>query len=413
MNNVIDVHSPDIGEGVKVLKILKEKGSLVKKYDTIVVCDGDGVEIEIKSDFDGVIDEILLQKGDEVNKNSVVARIIPSNTERNKSTNNSKKLRKKDTDNDANVIKDIPSDCDDRVLSGGENNQSVEDLQISDIPEDSSTKLDVNTNDSSSDKNFVDTDNEPIFTMDQKSDIRSGNDSSENTEVTENNSSKDDISRHDNENFIEKEEIIDLIKNNSDNGINLSDNLLKTAYRIVPFIKNLFQLSRSENNNLYDFYRYLDLSVISDSINEFSEEYKKTFDVFPKIDPFIIKSANILIKKTEMFKRNKINYIYKSPQITRENFIDNICKKKYHEVQAIVQKDGEIKNSDNILKIIYNYRNGFMKSNNTNCIVLNAMENEKDVIVSYMSSSKSDNGFFETFFRCLENPSWIMFDIMV
>lgn len=380
MNNLIDIMVPDIGDSVKISKILKEKGSLVKKHDTIALCDGDSIEIEIKSDFSGVIEEILVKEGDVVSNDSVIAKLIISeNSEDNK------------TDEDISVAMKLSK----RALDDQDKKSTEDNIIAKDVVK----KINKNPKK----KTFAEEINK------EKTE-----DSLENNLVN-NHENKSDI---DKDNFVKKEEIIDIIKSKDDDieEILATDNSCeKISYRIIPFLKNLLKFSKSEkvNPNVYDYYRYLDLRYISNSLNEFASDYKNLFGESPKIDPFFIKIANIVLKKTEHFKPNRLNYIYKSQDKSVLNYIDNISKKKYSEIQSVISKEGDIKNSDNILKIIYNYKNGFMKSNNPNCIVLNALDNDKEAIVSYSNFIMHDNGFYETFFRCLENPAWIMFDIMV
>lgn len=356
MSNLINILVPDISDSVKISKILKEKGSLVKKYDVIAVCEGDSIEIEIKSDVDGVIKKISVKEGDTVSSNSVIAKLIPSENFNNK---------------------------DDRVLA--------------DRPENLKEIVDENKDEKNNPEELCDEETKIVTNIEQ--------------------TSKGYNMGIDKDNIVKKEEIIDVIKSKDDDveEVGKGDKISKKPYRIVPFLKNLFKISKSEsvNVNLYDYYRYLDLSYITESLEEFSEDYKRLFGMVPKIDPFFIKVANIVLKKTERFKVNKVNYVYKSADKTILNYVDNISKKKYSEIQEIVSKENNIKNSDNILKLIFNYKNGFMKSNSPNCIVFNGLDNDKDVIVSYSSLLDDDNSFYDTFFRCLENPAWIMLDIML
>lgn len=352
MSNLINVLVPDIDGSVKVSKVLKGKGSLVKKYDVIALCESDLIEVEIKSYTAGVIEEILVKKGDEVSSKSIIATLMPSENSGNK---------------------EIVNDVEDY------NEEDVEENKKIDVIKSKSKKK----NKKRIDKSGVEKES---FEIDKDS-------------------------------IIKKEEIVNIIKSKNDDieEIGRCAEISKNPYRIVPFLKNLFGLSKSEtvNNNLYEYYRYLDLSYIVDSLEEFSDDYKNLFGQDPQIDPFFIKAANIVLKKTEYLKTNRVNYIYKTADKTIKNYIDNISKKQYHEIQEIVLKEGNIKNSNNILKIIFNYKNGFMKSNNENCIVLNAFDNNKNIIASYSSLLENDNGFYDAFFRYLENPAWIMLDIMV
>ena len=64
-----DIILPDLGEGIdgaEVSEISISIGDTVKEGDTIVVLESDKASMEIPSDYDGQIKEILIASGDEV-----------------------------------------------------------------------------------------------------------------------------------------------------------------------------------------------------------------------------------------------------------------------------------------------------------------------------------------------------------
>jgi len=73
-----DIILPDLGEGIdgaEVSEISISIGDTVKEGDTIVVLESDKASMEIPSDYDGQIKEVLIASGDEVHIGQVLFKI--------------------------------------------------------------------------------------------------------------------------------------------------------------------------------------------------------------------------------------------------------------------------------------------------------------------------------------------------
>ena len=73
-----DIILPDLGEGIdgaEVSEISVSTGDIVKEGDTIVVLESDKASMEIPSDFDGEIKEVLIATGEEVQIGQLLAKI--------------------------------------------------------------------------------------------------------------------------------------------------------------------------------------------------------------------------------------------------------------------------------------------------------------------------------------------------
>ena len=68
---------PSLGDGVtgKVLEILVKPGDQVKKDQTVLIVGTDKVDAEIPVDADGVVEEVLVKKGDDVTDGTIVLRL--------------------------------------------------------------------------------------------------------------------------------------------------------------------------------------------------------------------------------------------------------------------------------------------------------------------------------------------------
>ena len=76
--NLKDIILPDLGEGIdgaEVSEISVSTGDIVKEGDTIVVLESDKASMEIPSDFDGEIKEVLIATGEEVQIGQLLAKI--------------------------------------------------------------------------------------------------------------------------------------------------------------------------------------------------------------------------------------------------------------------------------------------------------------------------------------------------
>ena len=76
--NLKDIILPDLGEGIdgaEVSEISVSSGDIVNEGDSIVVLESDKASMEIPSDFDGEIKEVLIATGEEVQIGQLLAKI--------------------------------------------------------------------------------------------------------------------------------------------------------------------------------------------------------------------------------------------------------------------------------------------------------------------------------------------------
>ncbi len=88
-----DIILPDLGEGIdgaEVSEISVSIGDTVKEGDTIVVLESDKASMEIPSDFDGVIKEILIKQGGEVSVGQLLLKIESQADNSNDSSDDNK-----------------------------------------------------------------------------------------------------------------------------------------------------------------------------------------------------------------------------------------------------------------------------------------------------------------------------------
>ena len=88
-----DIILPDLGEGIdeaEVSEISVSIGDTVKEGDTIVVLESDKASMEIPSDFDGVIKEILIKQGGEVSVGQLLLKIESQADNNNGSSDDNK-----------------------------------------------------------------------------------------------------------------------------------------------------------------------------------------------------------------------------------------------------------------------------------------------------------------------------------
>jgi len=88
-----DIILPDLGEGIdgaEVSEISVSIGDTVKEGDTIVVLESDKASMEIPSDFDGVIKEILIKQGGEVSVGQLLLKIESQADNNNDSSDDNK-----------------------------------------------------------------------------------------------------------------------------------------------------------------------------------------------------------------------------------------------------------------------------------------------------------------------------------
>ena len=83
---------PDIGdfENVEIIEILVKKGDKINKNDSVVTLESDKSSVEVPSTFEGVIENIKVNIGDKVSKGDLILTLSSSENQINKSSEKQK-----------------------------------------------------------------------------------------------------------------------------------------------------------------------------------------------------------------------------------------------------------------------------------------------------------------------------------
>ena len=86
---------PDIGdfENVEIIEILVKKGDKINKNDSVVTLESDKSSVEVPSSYEGVIENIKVKIGDKVSKGDLILTLSSNENQINK-TSTKKKLTK-------------------------------------------------------------------------------------------------------------------------------------------------------------------------------------------------------------------------------------------------------------------------------------------------------------------------------
>ena len=70
----LDLLVPEIGdfENVEIIEVLVKKGDKINKNDTVVTLESDKSSVEVPSTFEGVVDSINIKIGDKVSKGDLI-----------------------------------------------------------------------------------------------------------------------------------------------------------------------------------------------------------------------------------------------------------------------------------------------------------------------------------------------------
>ena len=79
---------PDIGdfENVEIIEILVKKGDKINKNDSVVTLESDKSSVEVPSNFEGIIENIKVKIGDKVSKGDLILTLSSSKNQINKSS---------------------------------------------------------------------------------------------------------------------------------------------------------------------------------------------------------------------------------------------------------------------------------------------------------------------------------------
>ena len=71
----IELKVPNLGEAedTEIIEISVSKGDKINKNDPIIVLESEKAAMEVPSDFDGVVKDILVKEGDSVKEGAVFA----------------------------------------------------------------------------------------------------------------------------------------------------------------------------------------------------------------------------------------------------------------------------------------------------------------------------------------------------
>ena len=83
---------PDIGdfENVEIIEILVKKGDKINKNDSVVTLESDKSSVEVPSTFEGIIENIKVKIGDKVSKGDLILTLSSSENQINKSSEKQK-----------------------------------------------------------------------------------------------------------------------------------------------------------------------------------------------------------------------------------------------------------------------------------------------------------------------------------
>ena len=85
----LDLLVPDIGdfENVEIIEVLVKKGDKINKNDPVVTLESDKSSVEVPSAFEGVVDSINIKIGDKVSKGDLILTLSSENgTQRKQET---------------------------------------------------------------------------------------------------------------------------------------------------------------------------------------------------------------------------------------------------------------------------------------------------------------------------------------
>jgi len=93
--NVIELKIPNLGEAesTKIIEINVKSGDIVKLNDPLIVLESEKAAMEVPSDYDGKIIEILVKEGDSVNEGQLFAKIEAKAPEKTKKETEKPKLK--------------------------------------------------------------------------------------------------------------------------------------------------------------------------------------------------------------------------------------------------------------------------------------------------------------------------------
>ena len=82
----LDLLVPDIGdfENVEIIEVLVKKGDKINKNDPVVTLESDKSSVEVPSNYEGTVENIKVKIGDKVSKGDLILTISSDNQDKRK-----------------------------------------------------------------------------------------------------------------------------------------------------------------------------------------------------------------------------------------------------------------------------------------------------------------------------------------
>jgi len=102
----LDLLVPDIGdfENVEIIEVLVKKGDKINKNDPVVTLESDKSSVEVPSDYEGTVENVKVKIGDKVSKGDLILTL--SSDKKYKNEEISKTLNEKIPPSTENLIKE-------------------------------------------------------------------------------------------------------------------------------------------------------------------------------------------------------------------------------------------------------------------------------------------------------------------
>lgn len=422
---LIDVKVPYVEgytSGGVFSEILINEGDFVFQNDIIASCEDPQFLFDVKASATGIVKKILKKEGDEVVIDDVFCTII---MDFDASASNDKYMRKVRTKKSHKI--------DNSIFEIFNNIGATLDKK----PDSSNKENFLNTEDKNNDsvKNIDDKEN-------KEEDIGEKNEESASKELQE--KDKDDILDLTKEieipdveenildkvtDTIESENIFKETLNldSSSNSINNAseDSKIKNKRKLTAKEEALKELIKRANNKTnLDKEVEVVFSSITDKINvskimklisqneeRFYSEYKEKIN----IEPFLIKAVANALDKTAIFNRNVVNVLIEDVFSNTKTIVSNMSLKQYIDIQrglSIAKEHVQ----DNALMVVINRISTLLSPINNNVLVFNKIFNEHEdeyMYITMQCRNKQTSVFMNYLKEFIENPGCIIFYGMV
>lgn len=388
MTKSFNVLSPRVNTPLKITEIKKKNGDVVKKNETIAIADGGDFVMEIKSPAHGTVQNLKISVGETVSSEVLVAKVNSIDDSNDSDDENAKshheKSHHKKSTKENSFDEPKKSDIQEKFYNLENQNLNVE------------NSFEKNNQENVHEKNYSDDENE-------------------------NDDDNDDDDDDDKIN-LKKEDIINAIV---ENDITRTENFLaqkiaaknsKGSDESSGFLSKIFGFIKKKNdNNLILAAKEIDISNFTKVQQLFFDEYKNKFLEKITIDAFLIKMLGYALLKTKSFKHDEINFShFDENNHSFKTRIDDPIKKTFFEIQLALKKKSGISENQKICHIILNECSDIVVLENSNCISFNrSLNNPNKILAIYSKEAFAHDCFLNVFFNYLENPGWIILDLMI